>query len=113
MRARTGFVAAVWRERCRDMLCSGCQDIGKTAFARQPANDPERIEVSPHSTDGALNRRLCQTSLPRSALILNAGCDTIAANKERRLSCIGFIAGLLSLRATPLVELNEQIGHKN
>src|ERR1700678_1043978 len=41
------------------------------------------------------------------------GCDTITANKERSVSCIGFIAGLLSLRATPLVELNEEIAHKN
>ena len=95
------------------MFYSGCQDILKTAIARQRSSDSERIKVSRHSTDGALKRRLYQTCLPRSAAILNAGCDTITANKERRLSCIGFIAGLLSLRATPLVELNEQIGHKN
>ena len=41
------------------------------------------------------------------------GCDTITANKDRTFSCIGFIAGLLSLRATPLVERNEHIGHTN
>jgi hypothetical protein len=95
------------------MFYSGCQDILKTAIARQRTNYPERIKVSRHSTEGALEGRLYKTSLPRSAAILNAGCDTITANKERRLSCIGFIAGLLSLRATPLVERNEQIGHRN
>jgi hypothetical protein len=95
------------------MSYSGCQDILKTTIARQRSNDSERIKISRRSTDGALKGRVYQTSLPRSAAILNAGCDTITANKERRLSCIGFIAGLLSLRATPLVELNEQIGHTN
>jgi hypothetical protein len=95
------------------MFFSGCQDILKIAIARQRSSDWERIKVSRHSTDGALKGRLYQTSLPRSAAILNAGCDTITANIERRLSCIGFIAGLLSLRATPLVERNEQIGRTN
>jgi hypothetical protein len=87
------------------MFSRGCQDILKIAVAR--ANNPEPTKGSRHGAVGALAGRLYKTSLPRSAAILNAGCDTITANKERRLSCIGFIAGLLSLRATPLVERNE------
>jgi len=35
------------------------------------------------------------------------------ANEERTFSCIGFIAGLLSLHATSSVERNGHIGHKN